>query len=62
MQVKYYLSHPDLGETEVTKERFIEAERQAGFYPKSGNPEDCATGGFGAGGITGHVRYVKESE
>lgn len=57
-EVKYFLSHPQLGEKEVTKEDFIKAERAAGFYPKSGNPDDCATGGFGGNGLSGTVRYV----
>jgi hypothetical protein len=57
---KYYLSHAQLGEKEVTKEEFIAAERAAGFRPKlSSNHPDymkvCATGGFGIGGISGRI-------
>lgn len=55
----YYLSHPVFGKKQVTKEEFIAAERQAGFFPKSGNPEDCATGGFSSNGVSGHVEYIK---
>lgn len=58
-KVEYYLSHKLLGEKEVTKEEFIKAERAAGFYPKSGNPDDCATGGFGGDGLRGSVKYIK---
>ncbi len=61
-KVEYYLSHPQLGEKEVTKEEFIKAERAAGFYPKSGNPNDCATGGFGGNGLSGSVRYIDLEE
>lgn len=60
--VKYFISHEILGEKEVTKQEFIKAERSAGFSPKSGNPEDCATGGFGANGIKGTVRYIKNDD
>ena len=60
--VKYYLSHKILGEKEVSKEEFIKAERNAGFYPKSGNGDDCATGGFAAAGINGTVRYIKNDD
>lgn len=42
----YFLSHPLLGEKQVTKEEFIAAERAAGFHSKAG-PGHCATGGFG---------------
>lgn len=58
--IKYFLSHEILGEKEVTKEEFIKAERQAGFYPKSGNCEDCATSGFSRGSISGTVKYIKK--
>lgn len=57
-EVKYYLSHPQLGEKEVTKEEFIQAERAAGFRSKSGRDDVCATGGFSGNGISGHVRYI----
>ncbi len=60
---KYFLKHPVLGEKEVTREEFIAAEREAGYSPKSGNPNDLATGGFGSRfGMTGSIRYVKEGE
>lgn len=57
--VKYYLSHEILGEKEVTKEEFIKAERAAGFRSKSGNDNECATGGFSGNGLRGHVRYIE---
>jgi len=56
--VKYYLKHELLGEKEVSKEEFIKAERAVGFRPKSGNPDDCATGGFSGNGLNGKVRYI----
>lgn len=58
---RYYLSHKLLGEVQVTKEQFIEAEKAAGFHSKTG-PGTCATGGFGIGGnaLAGHVRYGEE--
>lgn len=60
--IKYYLKHEEFGEKEVSKEAFIKAERAAGFYPKSGNLDDCATGGFGSGGMSGTVKYTKKDE
>jgi hypothetical protein len=50
----YFLKYSDDSEpVEVSKERFIRAERSAGFYPKSG--EGLATGGFSANGIQGSI-------
>ncbi|WP_391557166.1 hypothetical protein [Robertmurraya sp.] len=57
-EVKYFLSHPQFGEKEVTKEEFIKAERAAGFRPKSGRDDVCATGGFSGKGLSGSVRYI----
>lgn len=59
---KYYLSRPSWGEEEreVTREEYILAERNAGFHPKSGNPDDLATGSFSGGnGYCGRVDYSK---
>ncbi|MBI2053386.1 MAG: hypothetical protein HYT41_01405 [Candidatus Sungbacteria bacterium] len=44
---------------EVFKREFIGAERQAGFYPKSGSRFDLATGGFSdsCSGLSGRVTY-----
>lgn len=39
--------------TEVTERKFIEAERKAGFHPKTGN--GVCTGGFNAYGVHGRV-------
>ena len=59
----YFLKHDIFGEKEVSKEDFIKAERAAGFYPKSGRPDDCATGGFGQyGGLSGYIKYSQEEE
>lgn len=52
---KYYLSFHGL-EKEVTKEEFIKAEREAGFYSKFGSDHE-ATGGFGGGSVSGSIRY-----
>ena len=58
-EVKYFLSHPQLGEKEVTKEEFIKAERAAGFRSNSGSMDDCATGGFSGNGISGSIKYIE---
>jgi hypothetical protein len=57
-QARYYLSHSLFGEREVTREQFIAAERAAGFYPKFGQPDDLATGGFSSGDISGSIRHA----
>lgn len=44
---------------EVTKEKWIKAERQAGFAPKCGSLVICATGGFTGNGISGKIIYNK---
>jgi hypothetical protein len=56
---KYFLSHDILGEAEVSKQDYIKAERAAGFYPKSGSLDDCATSAFGGIGLCGHTRTTK---
>lgn len=58
----YFLTHPVFGTKEVTKEQYIAEERRLGFFPKSGRPDDCATGSFGSGGAGGFVRYLAPSE
>lgn len=40
-------------ETEVSLKQFIQAERAAGFHPKSG--DGIATGGFSGVGVRGRV-------
>ncbi len=60
--VKYFLSHPQLGEKEVTKEEYIRAERATGFRSKSGRDDVCATGGFSGNGISGSVRYINNDD
>jgi hypothetical protein len=57
---KYYLSFMGM-EKEVTKQEFISAERQAGFYSKFGSDHE-ATGGFGGGGVSGSIRYEEETK
>lgn len=58
---KYFLSHPILGEKEVTEKEYCEAERAAGFYPKFGI-KGPATGGFSnsQSQISGRVEYITE--
>lgn len=42
---------------EVTKEQFIKAERNAGFWPKVEG--EVATGSFGGRGVVGRTEYIK---
>lgn len=57
MQQKYYLKGDwESVYTEVTKEVYIKAEREAGFRSKFGDKE-IATAGFSAHGISGKVKY-----
>lgn len=58
-KIEYFLSHPQLGEKQVTKKEFINAERAAGFRSKSGSMDDCATGGFSGNGISGSIKYIE---
>lgn len=62
--MKYYLKFGDEAEREVSKEAFVQAERNAGFRPKSGIPGDVATAGFGSGTgsskVAGRVDYEPE--
>ena len=58
-KVEYYLSHPQLGQKEVTKEEFIRAERAAGFRSKIGRDDVCATGGFSGNGVSGSIKYIE---
>ena len=64
---KYYLSGFGAGETEVSKEEWIKAERRAGFRPKMASTEPrymqvCATGGFSGSGVSGRIVTVSELE
>jgi len=63
---KYFLTYKDINgniikEEEVSKEEFIKAEQQAGFYSKFGQRE-IATGGFSCGNISGSVRYIDDEK
>lgn len=44
--IKYFVTIGDSPEEEVTKERFVEVERRAGFYNTMGQPHEPATGSF----------------
>lgn len=62
---KYFLTRGDQPEVEVTKEQFVSAERQAGFYNTMGRPDEPATGGFtayvrGEEEISGRTHYTRE--
>lgn len=67
-KTKFFLSHPQLGEREVTKEEYIKAERAAGFRPKMSSDDPrymstIATAGFSSsGGIRGSVEYGDDYE
>ena len=57
---RYFLAL-DIGDPkweEVTEDAFVEAERNAGFFPKGG--QGVATGGFGGHGVRGKVVYGDE--
>jgi hypothetical protein len=59
MNASYYLK---IGQgmpwREVTEERYVEAEREAGFYPKANMPKDKpCTSSFSANNIHGKIRY-----
>jgi len=41
---------------QVTEEEFIKAERESGFYPKSG--DGVATGGFAGNEVIGKIERV----
>lgn len=58
---RYFLA-VDLGDEEplwqeVTKEKYVNAERAAGFRSKFGNDQP-ATAAFSAGGVRGRIEYL----
>lgn len=56
---KYFLKGEWESEyTEVSKEQYIRAERQAGFYPSI--PGEIATSAFSGNGVSGCVEYPKD--
>ena len=60
-EYKYFLKADWQDEyQEVSKEKFIQAERAAGFRPKSG--DGCATGGFSGGGVSGSMRFINQDK
>jgi len=58
---KYFLKSDHQTEwEEVTKEQWVRAERNAGFYPKKCfDDKDCATGGFSGHGMQGKIEFKK---
>ena len=62
MRTRYYVKYDEEDDwTEVSIERFIRAEKQAGFHSKYG-PDMVATGGFHGNGIRGKVSYINVEE
>jgi hypothetical protein len=60
MKALYYLKMgPGMPWQEVTEETYVQAEREAGFFPKGGMPKDKpATSSFSVvDGVAGKIRY-----
>lgn len=58
---RYFVTERSADEREVTKEEWVSAERQAGFYNTMGHPEEPGTGGFSTtqhGGLKGRIERV----
>ena len=68
MTDRYFLKYGRGSWIGVTKEEFIRAEREAGFYPKGYNylrgegADVCATGGFGVGGIDSVAGRIRNDD
>jgi len=57
MSERYYLQLAGVSDwIEVSQEKFVQAERAAGFRPKPGCGP-VATGGFSNGSVCGRVAY-----
>lgn len=48
--------------TEVTKEQYIAAERNAGFYSDEPFASETATAAFDDNGVSGKVEYEEEDK
>lgn len=58
---RYYLRIDGVTKwVEVSKKKWVEAERNAGFWPTVGNRDDPATGGFGGRGVQGKIVEEKD--
>lgn len=56
--MKYFLGTTKGEYKEVTKEEYVIAEREAGFYNTLGMPDEPATSAFvGLFGIRGHTEF-----
>lgn len=67
MTERYFLTRGEGDETEVSRDDFIRAERNAGFRPKcaSDHPDyrtTLATGGFGGCGVSGRIETTPDNE
>lgn len=57
---RYFLGIRDLGEFEVSKAKWVEAERACGFRPRYGRPDtEPCTGGFSSGPFQGRIKHEK---
>lgn len=57
---RYFLGIEGLGEFEVDKAKWVQAERACGFRPRYGRPYDePCTGGFSKGPFTGRIQHDK---
>lgn len=69
MSYRYFLKAPLVNDewVEVSRQKWIEAERSAGFWPRMSKDdprfmEVTATGGFTGGGISGKIEFVDDGE
>lgn len=54
---RYFLTVSGAPETEVSKERYVAAERSHGFHNSLGMPDEPATSSFGSGVVSGRIAY-----
>lgn len=54
---RYYLTEGEAAEREVPKERYVSAERLAGFVNTLGQADEPATASFSNGALSGRIAY-----